>query len=474
MNFFTEEQNRKFMNVRITRKKRNQTIENEENKIVVGLDIGTTKIATVVGTQAEDGKINVLSYGKGQSTGVQHGLIVNIIKTIEGINSAVKAAANRYEHDFDEVYVGVAGRHIKSVEYRHVVTRRNGKNEIIRQDEMDEIIDVLKNISVNPGETIIDVIPQRFIIDTYRETIDPVGELGEVMEGYYQIITGNHEEINKIIKCVLSAKLKAKAIILEPIASGLSCLTHEEKMQGVALVDIGGGTTDVAIFHNGKPVFTRVIPVGGAVITNDIATVCRITEEMAEKLKQTHGTCIIDKSNKNNFITIPNPIGIPPIQISETYLAQIINARVQRGILNEVKKALDESGYYDKLKRGVVLTGGGSSLKDMKELFVYMLNLPVRIGLPEVGFVPSLYPELKSPLYATGLGLLKYGINGLNKCVSKDVNGNYFDPYIPSEQEKQDKQDRQNKPNEPVKSSFFEDFLKSVNTFFKEMLKETV
>jgi len=414
----------------------------------------------VAGTQYEDGKIDVLSYGKGQSTGVQHGLIFNITKTIEGINASIKAAANRFDCKIDEVYVGVAGRHIKSIEYKHVVTRRNGKNEIIRQNEMDMIIDDLKNISVSPGEVIIDVIPQRFIIDTHRETIDPVGELGEVMEGYYQIVTGNNAEIKKIIRCVQDAQLKAKAIILEPVASGLSCLSLEEKMNGVALVDIGGGTTDVAIFLNGKPVFTRVIPVGGAVITNDIASVCRITEEMAEKLKQSHGTCIVDKSNKNNFITIPHLTGIKPVQISETYLAQIINARVQSGILNEIKKALDESGYYDKLRKGVVLTGGGANLKHLKDLCFYTLNLPIRIGSPEIGFVPGLYPELKDPLYATGLGLLKYGINGLNEPAT-DLVGDVFD--------------REEEDFERIKKiNIFDKFRKSVDVFLEKILEKTV
>lgn len=461
MKFFTEEQSGKFMNTKTTKKRHHYT--DEDVKIVVGLDIGTTKIATVVGVQNEEGKINVLSYGKGQSTGVQHGLIFNITKTIEGINASIKAAGNRFEYDIDEVYVGVAGRHVKSVEYKHVVTRRNGKNEIIRQDEMDKIIDDLKNISVNPGEVIIDVIPQRFIIDKDRNTDDPVGEMGEVVEGYFQIITGNETEIKKIVRCVHDAGLTVKTIILEPVASGLSCLSHEEKMNGVALIDIGGGTTDVAIFHNGRPVFTRVIPVGGAVITNDIATVCRITEEMAEKLKQSHGTCIIDKSNKNNFITIPHLTGMKPIQISETYLAQIINARVQSGIINEVKKALDESGYYDKLKKGIVLTGGGSRLKDLKDLFFYALNLPVRIGIPEIGFVPSLYPELKNPVYATGLGLLKFGISGLNEPVIDTGNYNYneADPRIVPPP-----------PPPPPKTNFFDDFLKSVNAFFKDILEK--
>ena len=464
---FIEDQSGKFINAKTTKKKRNHNMDDDEKlNIVVGLDIGTTKIATVIGVQNEEGKIDILSHGKGQSTGVQHGLIFNITKTIEGINASMEAAINRFDCEIDEVYVGVAGRHIKSIEYKHVVTRRNGKNEIIRQNEMDMIIDDLKNISVNPGEVIIDVIPQRFIIDrnNNREVIDPVGELGEIMEGYYQIITGNDSEIKKIIRCVQDAGLKAKAIILEPIASGLSCLSLEEKMNGVALIDIGGGTTDVAIFFNGKPVFTRVIPVGGSVITGDIASVCRITEEMAEKLKQSHGTCIVEKSNKNSFITIPQLTGMRPTQISETYLAQIINARVQTGILNEVRKALDESGYYDKLKKGIVLTGGGANLKHLKDLCLYHLNMPVRIGCPDIGFVSGLYPELKSPVYATASGLLKYGISGLNEPVIETE----IDHVVVNEKKKSNKITPSRKTE-----NLFDRFRESVEVFLNNILEKT-
>ena len=470
MNFnFTEEYGDKFAYGKDTKKKHNYIEKKENLKFVVGLDIGTTKIATVVGAQSEDGKIEVLSYGKGQSTGVQHGLIFNVAKTMDGIKTSMKAALNRFDCEISDVVVGVAGRHIKSIEYKHVVTRRNGKNDIIRQDEMDNIIDDLKNISVSPGEKIIDVIPQNFIIDTTRETVDPVGELGEVMEGYYQIVTGNETEINKIKKCVEGLSLNINTFILEPIASGLSCLSLEEKMNGVVLVDIGGGTTDVAIFLNGKPVFTRVIPIGGSVITNDIASVCRITEEMAEKLKQYHGTCIIEKSNRNNFITIPHLTGMQQTtQISETYLAQIINARVQSGILNEVRKAIIESGYYEKIKKGVVLTGGGANLKHLKDLCIYTLNLPVRIGCPDIGFAPGLYPELKSPVYATGLGLLKYGISGLDEPLLGDD-----DDYDDKKDIIGYKKDIEKEPREIRKESRADRFFKTVRVFLNNMVEET-
>ena len=432
-------------------------------KIVVGLDIGTTKIATIIGYKNSDGKIDVLGYGKGESTGVQHGLIYNITKTVDGINSSKETAIARADQQIENVFVGVAGRHIKSMEFKHSITRRNGKDEIIRQEEIDKMVDDLEHISVDPGETIVSVIPQKFIIDRFRETSEPVGELGELVEGYFQIITGNEGEIKKIIRCVNEADLDVMNIILEPIASGLSCLTQEEKKQGVALIDIGGGTTDLAIFLDGKPVFTRVIPIGGNIITKDISKVCNITEEMAEKLKTTYGTCIVEKSNKNNFITIPQINGIQPVNISETSLAQIINARVQEDIINEIKRAIDASGYSSKLLAGAVLTGGGATLKHIKELSQYTLQKPVRIGIPEIGYVKALPSELKHPMYATSLGLLKYGIEEyINAVPEKEV-----EIAAPVSVKKTKKYiDNGNKP-------IMDGVFKSIQKFFESIIEKT-
>jgi len=382
----------------------------EQPQIVVGLDIGTTKIAMIIGFQNSEGKIDILGYGKGNSTGVQHGLILNINKTVDGINVAKNTAISRSNQEVGSVYAGVAGRHINSTEFKHAITRRNGKEEIICQEEIDKMVEDLENISVRPGEKIITVIPQRFVIDNIRETTEPVGELGELLIGYFQIITGNEFEIKKIIRCINDCDLLMNDIILEPIASALVCLTHEEKKQGVVLVDIGGGTTDVVIYMDGNPVFTKVIPIGGSIITKDIATVCQIPEDLAEKLKVSYGTCVIEKSNKNNFITIPQFHESAPKQISEPFLAEIIYSRVQMDILNQIQKTIAESGYDKKIRAGVVLTGGGSSLRHLKELCQYTLQRNTRIGIPDIGFVNSIPSELKHPMFATSLGLLKHGI----------------------------------------------------------------
>ena len=390
----------------------------EQPKIIVGLDIGTTKIAIIIGFQNNEGKIDVLGYGKGDSTGVQHGLIYNINRTVDGINIAKNTAISRSGLEFDSVYAGVAGRHINSMEFKHAITRRNGNEDVICQDEIDKMVEDLENISVRPGEKIITVIPQRFVIDNKRETTDPVGELGELVVGYFQIITGNDFEIKKIIRCINDCDLEVNDIILEPIASAMVCLTQEEKQQGVVLVDIGGGTTDVVIYAEGNPVFTKVIPIGGAIITKDIANVCQIPEDLAEKLKVSYGTCVIERSNKNNFITIPQFHESAPKQISEPYLAEIIYSRVQMDILTQIQKVITESGYEKKIRAGVVLTGGGSSLRHLKELCHYTLQRNTRIGIPDIGFVNSIPAELKHPMFSTSLGLLK---NGIQSSTPKEV-----------------------------------------------------
>lgn len=443
--------------------------EDTDPKIVVGLDIGTTKIATIIGYKSEN-KIDILGYGRGESTGVQHGLIFNINKTVEGINISKEQAENRLGSKVDTVYVGVAGRHIRSMEYKHVLTRLNGKNSIIRQDEIDNMQEDLRHISVAKGEKIITVIPQRYIIDHSRETYEPVGEMGELIEGYFQIVTANEDEIRKILLCVESAGLKANNIILEPIASGLACVSEEEKKQGVALVDIGGGTTDVAIYHKGHPVFTCVIPIGGTIITKDIVSVCRIPEELAEKLKKNCGTCIVEKSNSNNYVTLPQMHAIQSRQISETHLAQIINKRVQIDILDHVKEAIDRSGYADKLNAGIVLTGGGSTLRHIKELCEYTLQKPVRIGIPEFGFVHSIPNELKHPMYSTSLGLLKYGIEEQDSM--KDTNDEEdFTPVVDNEDKPVGKMDKPKKPQKSSEAS--SGLMKSIQQFFIELVEKT-
>ncbi len=375
--------------------------------LVVGLDIGTTKIATIVGYRNENGVIDIIGYGHSESKGVEFGEIKNINYTVEGIKQSVDLADQRSMHKTTEVYVGIAGHHIRTAKYEHHYYRYDKDNEIT-VDEIEKITADVRMVSVPPGEEIIDVIPQQYLIDKKRQTSEPVGEMGRDIIAFYQIITGKEDEINKILLCGERANIKFKEIVLEPIASGLSCLTEDEK-KGCILVDIGGGTTDMIIYVDGSPVYTKVLSIGGNIITRDISTVCKIPEEIAEKIKKKHGTCISDRSNVNNLITITRANGQQPTQISETYLAKAIQARMEE-IIHAIKIEIDRSGYRSHLQGGLILTGGGAQLRGIKSLFEYHLQLNTRIGIPENGFSRSIPTELKSPVYATALGLLKYGI----------------------------------------------------------------
>ena len=440
-------------------------VTKSEPNIYVGLDIGTTKIATVVGFRNEDDKIEVLGYGKVESTGVQHGVIYNLNQTTDGIIKSKEIAETRSETEIGSVYVGVAGRHIKSSEYHHAIKRKKDSDEIITQDEVDKMIDALQNALLPVDEKIIAVIPQRYKVDGF-ETSDPVGHIGSIIEGNFQVVTGNEVEINKIIRCVRDAKLDLEDITLEPLASGLSCLSKEERERGVVLVDIGGGTTDVAIYYKGNPVYTQVIPFGGNSITKDIASVCRITDELAEKLKVNYGTCIEDKSNQNNRISIPQFQGLETMQITEPALAKIIYARVKDYIIKPVKEAVESSSYSSKLMGGVVLTGGGAMLRHLKELFQYELVRPTRIGRPEFGFVNTLQTDLKHPMYSTALGLLKYAV------MENEIEQMSCDTTAEPEQDTK-KEPKSGDKEKGGSKPFWGNFLKRCKLFFGQLIEAT-
>ncbi len=395
----------------------NNFANNMASDIVVGLDIGTTKMATVIGYMNNKGKIEILGHGKSASKGVEFGVILNLLKAQENIRTSTQLACSHAHMDeIRSVYAGIAARHIRTANCKHYIFRSNHM-ALITQEELDMMKRDVEKIALPPDQRIITIIPQKYVIEdsadgASHESLDPVGEWGSKITGYYQIITGNLSEIQKIHTCITNVGIRAEELILEPIASGLSCLTEDEKNRGVALIDIGGGTTDMVIFQNGRPKFSKVIPFAGSVITKDIASVCNIPEDTAEELKINHGSCIPNKSNPNRVSTILRPHGQTPLKINDEQLARIIYSRVHNDILGFVKQELENSGCMDMLQRGagLVLTGGGSRLRHLVELCQFDLGLSTRIGIPGIGFADSLSNELKQPMYSTALGLLKYGI----------------------------------------------------------------
>lgn len=387
--------------------KRRDDIQEVDNstKMIVGLDIGTTKVAMVAGYLRADGTVEVCGCGKTPSTGVEFGSVFNVQETINDILTAKRQLEEDLNEHISKVYVGIAGRHIKSQSYTNTILRRN-KQDIVTQKEIDDMTEQMRHLAVESGE-IIEVIPQIYQVDD-KETMRPAGTMGQRINGFYQLITGNSFEVMKIKKSVHDANLTCNQMILEPMASALVCLTEEEKKQGVALIDIGGGTTDLVIYVSGMPVFIKVIPVGGCVITKDIESL-GITFELAEKLKIQHGTCIVNNANKNGYINISDSCNCgEAMKISEAVLAQVINARVENDILAPVKREIENSGYASKV-RNIVITGGGALLRDIKPLCEYVTQKRARLGDPKNGLCGSLPTEFKDPIFSTALGLLRYG-----------------------------------------------------------------
>lgn len=411
-----------------------------KNSIVVGLDIGTTKIACFVGTQNEHGKIEIISMGKSESLGVVRGDVRNIDRTVESIMAAVQEAQSRVPGQLNirSVYVGIAGQHIKSIQHSGLITRRDAE-ALIRQIDIDSLIDDMYQLVMKPGEEIISVFPQEYIIDNDPGFKDPIGVPGARLESNCHIITGNVTAVRNIKKCIEMAKLEVKEIILEPIASSHAVLSEEEKEVGVVLVDIGGGTTDVAIFYEGILRHTAVIPFGGNIITDDIKQGCNIMRKYAEKLKVKFGSASPMESQLNEIVGIPGVRGSSQKKIiSVRTLASIIEARMSE-IIEFVNYEIINSGYENKMGAGIVLTGGGSQLKHLPQLVMLRTGLDARIGLPteHLANTNKQLEHLASPTFATGIGLVLNGFQNKAKVVNS----------IPIVEEKQPENTKGNKVN---------------------------
>jgi len=396
--------------------------ENNEPKkspIVVGLDIGTTKIACFVGRKNEHGKIEIISMGKSESLGVGRGVVENIDKTVQSILNAVKITESNQEGRLKiaNVNVGIAGQHIKSMQHRGIYNRRDRHGEISQKD-IDRFIEDMYNMVMAPGEEIITVIPQEYIVDNLNEIKEPIGMPGSRLEANFHIITGQVHNVMNIRKCVDRAGLKVKDIILEPIASADAVLSDEEKEAGVVLVDIGGGTTDVAIFQDGLIRHTAVIPFGGNIITQDIKEGCKIMQKPAEALKVGYGCALATEAKDNEVVCIPGLRGRQPKEITMKNLASIIQARMEE-IIDLVYYEIKNSGYQKKLIGGIVVTGGGAQLKHLPQLFEFMTGMDTRIGYPNEHLAnTNNLAELASPIYSTGIGLVMKGFETAKESVS--------------------------------------------------------
>jgi len=383
-----------------------------EDKIIVGLDIGTTKICVIVGKKNEYGKLEILGMGKAISDGVIRGIVTNIDKTVRAIEKAIAEASEQSGIEINVVNVGIAGQHIKSAVHHGGITLENQDDEITIED-IARLTSDMHRIVTPPGSEIIHVMPQDYIVDYEDGIMDPVGMTGVKLEADFHIITAQTNAINNINKCVKKAGLQIDNLILEPLASSLSVLSEEEKEAGVCLVDIGGGTTDVAVFYDNIIRHTAVIPFGGNIITSDIKQGCMVMEHQAELLKTKFGKAIAEEASPNEIVSIPGLRNRAPKEISIKNLAHVIEARMEE-IIELVHTEIITSGYHKKLAAGIVVTGGGSQLTNLSQLFEYMTGLDTRIGYPNEHLGKSKVDAAKSPMYATTVGLVLSGFKALD------------------------------------------------------------
>jgi cell division protein FtsA len=393
----------------------------------VGLDIGTTKIVAMVGEKNQFDKVKILGVGKSQSLGVHRGVVNNITQTIQSIKIAVDEAQSKSGVDVKEVAVGIAGQHIRSLQHSDYITREN-PDEVINENDIDKLIDQVYKLVMLPGEEIIHVLPQDFKVDGQSEIKEPIGMYGSRLEANFHIVVGQVSSIRNIGKCIKSAGLEMGDITLEPLASSDAVLSDEEKEAGVALIDIGGGTTDVAIFKDGIIKHTAVIPFGGNVITEDIKEGCSIIGNQAEQLKIKFGSAWPGENKDSEIVSIPGLRGRDPKEISLKTLSKIINARVVE-IIEQAYLEIKNYGHEDSKKKliaGIVLTGGGSQLRHLKQLAEYVTGMDTRIGFPGEHLAGD--SNKYNPIYSTAVGLLMKAIennaledNSVSHSTSNDL-----------------------------------------------------
>lgn len=407
----------------------------KNSQIVAGLDIGTTKIACIVGRRDEYGKIEILGIGRSESLGVARGVVQNIDMTVQAITAAVAEAELKTGQKIKYVNVGIAGQHIKSLQHRGILTRDSLENEITR-DDIDRLVSDMQRLQMLPGEEIIHVLPQEYIVDSEQGIKNPIGMSGIRLEANFHIITGQIAAAKNIHRCATKSNLKVTELVLEPLASADAVLSEEEKEAGVALVDIGGGTTDIAIFQDGIIRHTAVIPFGGNILTEDIKEGCTIIRHQAELLKVKFGSALASEAKDNEIVSIPGIRGREPREISLKNLASIIQARMEE-IIELIYFEIRNSGFEKKLIGGIVLTGGGSNLKHLSQLVAYITGMDVRMGLPNEHLSSGNTTEITSPIYSTGVGLVMKGLQFNDGLLRKGTTiEHYMGDYVAPEEPK--------------------------------------
>jgi cell division protein FtsA len=430
----------------------------KKDEIVAAIDIGTTKIVTIIGQKNENGKLEVLSMSKAPSKGVKRGVVQNIEETVNAIKTTVEEVQGTSGMVFSEVFVGIAGQHIKSIRNRGYINRETDDGEITKAD-IRRLVEDMRRIPIDVGEEIIHVLPQNFIVDHETGIKNPVGMSGRRLEGNFHIVIGRVASARNIEKCVNRVGLQIKELILEPLASSEAVLTDDEKEAGVALVDIGGGTTDVAVYYDNVIRHTAVIPFGGNVVTNDIKEGCAILGRQAESLKIQFGSALGDIAPEDKVVTIPGISGREPKEISFKHLAYIIQSRMEE-IIDAVTFEIQNSGFMDKLAAGVVITGGGALLKHLPQLVKFRTGMDVRIGMPNLHLAgEEVDDDINQPMFSTSIGLVLKGFEYLKNDRSASTRKQESPIEFADEPENE---------NGTPRTNLFEKFKNTLNEIFAE------
>ena len=436
----------------------------EKNELFIGLDIGTTKIVAMIGIVNEYDKLKIIGIGKSKSLGVHRGVVNNISQTIQSIQGAINEAENNSNEKVDKVIVGIAGQHIRSLQHSDYITRENS-DQVIDDSDLEKLINQVYKLVMMPGEEIIHVLPQDFKIDGQSEIKEPIGMFGGRLEANFHVVVGQVSSIKNIARCVKSSGIDFDGITLEPIASADAVLSIEEKEAGVALVDIGGGTTDLAIFKDGIIRHTSVIPFGGNIITDDIKEGCSIIEKQAELLKIKFGSAWPGENKENEIVSIPGLRGRDPKEISLKNLSKIIHARVVE-IIEQVYMEIKNYGHEEQKKKliaGIVLTGGGSQLKHLKQLVEYVTGMDTRVGLPNEHLAGNNSIEISNPTFATAVGLV---MNSMKNRKNLNMNQKTLTDSNKDNIENEEEINSEVNQNDTTKS-IFEKFTDKIKTFLE-------
>lgn len=393
----------------------------KENDYVVALDIGTSKVVCLIGQLSDSHAVEIVALGSYPSSGLKKGVVVNIDATTDAIQKSMDQAKNSFDGKLKNVYVGIAGNHIKSLNSHGIV---GIKDKEVTPFDIDRVIEAAQAVAIPSDQKVLHVLPQEFVIDDQDSIREPLGMSGVRLESHVHLVTCANNAIQNIEKCVKRCGITLDGFVLEQLASSYSVLSEDEKELGVCIVDIGGGTTDIAIFNSGSISFTGVIPIAGDQVTSDIAVALRTPTPQAEELKQKYGCAVAEFTTESETIEVAGVGGRAPRELSRKALAEIVEPRYVE-LFELVKAEIQRNGFDGKIPAGIVLTGGTSKMEGVVELAESIFQTSVRIGVPEN--FKGMESVLKNPIYATSLGLLGYGFDQLKQGIALEQNRSLFD-----------------------------------------------